>query len=79
MGFLDTLKYGGLNPAIICPNCQTRGNVRVRRLQQKVGISGGKAAGAFLTGGASLLLTGLSRKQWVTQAHCDYCETDWQF
>ena len=71
--------YMPVNLAVVCPHCQTSGNVRVKRLRQKTGISGGRATGAVLTGGLSLLVTGLSRKQWVTHAHCDYCYTDWQF
>lgn len=68
-----TSTYGALHPQVVCPHCQTRGAVRVKREKQKQGVSGGKATAALLTGGVSLLATGLSRKGWVTQAHCGNC------
>jgi len=64
---------------MVCPHCQTKGQVRTAKTTAKVGISGAKATGALLTGGLSLLGTGLSRKQMVTIAHCDACEADWTF
>ena len=67
------------NPHIVCPHCQTKGTVRVARVQRKAGISGGKATAAALTGGISLLATGLSRKERVTQAHCNHCGSTWTF
>lgn len=69
--------YGDVHPQVICPHCQTRGNVRMKRIKVKQGLSGGKATGAVLTGGLSILATGLSRKGWVTQAHCGACGTTW--
>jgi hypothetical protein len=72
-------QWGNLNPAMICPHCQTKGTVRTQSEQRKAGVSGGKATAALLTGGTSLLLTGLSRKQLVTQAHCDTCNSGWSF
>src|SRR5262249_4412185 len=71
--------YGPVNSKILCPHCQTRGQVRAKVVEQKRGISGGKATGALLTGGLSLLVTGLSRKEKVTQARCDNCESIWHF
>ena len=44
----------------------------------KKGISGGKATGAVLTGGLSLLATGLSRKEMVREAYCYNCKMTWQ-
>ena len=38
--------------------------------QGKIGVSGGKATGAVLTGELSLLATGLSRKHKVTELTC---------
>ena len=64
-------EYGPINPVLICPHCQTKGMVRTKAVDQKKGISGGKATGAVLTGGLSVLATGLSRKERLTQAHCD--------
>jgi hypothetical protein len=48
-------------------------------IKRKKGISGGKAVGALLTGGLSILATGLSRKEKSTQAHCDNCGATWDF
>lgn len=73
------VRWGYLNHAIICPHCGSRGVVRTRSVQQKRGISGAKATGAILTGGVSLLATGLSRKENATAAHCDHCGSDWAF
>jgi len=43
----------------------------------KRGISGGKATGAVLTAGFSILATGLSRKEAATQATCNNCRVTW--
>jgi uncharacterized protein HemX len=71
--------YGSTSPAMICPHCQTKGQVRTKKVTQKKGISGSKATGAVLTGGISVLATGLSRKEDATQAHCDKCDSTWHF
>jgi uncharacterized OB-fold protein len=67
------------NPQMICPHCQTKGNVYTERTKMKQGISGGKATGALLTFGVSMLATGLSRKQKVTKAKCESCGSEWVF
>lgn len=67
----------GRSAALFCPHCQTRGSVQTRRVTQKKGISGGKATGAVLTAGFSLLLYGLSRKEKVTEMRCLNCGTVW--
>ena len=67
------------SPAMICPHCQIRGSVSTRKTTRKKGISGGKATGALLTGGVSLLATGLSRKEKETEAHCASCHQTWHF
>ncbi len=72
-------KYGPINPAMTCPHCETKGKVRTTKVKQKKGVSGGKATAAVLTGGLSILATGLSRKEEVTQAHCDKCDNTWVF
>jgi hypothetical protein len=68
-----------LNDAYICPHCQTKGCVRTKSITKKMGISGAKATGALFTGGLSLLATGLSRKEGMTQAHCCNCNCTWDF
>jgi hypothetical protein len=65
------------NPYMVCPHCQTKGSVSTIQVKTKKGISGGKATGAVLTGGLSLLATGLSRKSMVTQASCGTCQMTW--
>lgn len=58
---------------IVCPRCQMAGHVTVSATSKKRGVSGGKATGALLTGGASLLLVGLSRKEYVQLLACSNC------
>ena len=72
-----TIQYGPTNPVPVCPHCQTKGSVRTKAVTLNKGISGGKATGAVLTGGLSVLATGLSRKEGHTQAHCDHCNLTW--
>lgn len=71
---------GYLNkPVMFCPHCQTAGQVWTKAAKQKKGVSGAKATGAILTGGVSLLATGLSRKEKVTEATCANCDSNWIF
>ncbi|WP_338182998.1 hypothetical protein [Jatrophihabitans sp.] len=65
------------NPHLVCPHCQSKGTVRTTMLKRKQGISGGKATGALLTGGISMLGTGLSRKQTMTHMACSNCSVEW--
>lgn len=65
------------SPVLVCPHCQVRGHVVAHPIRTKDGISGAKAAGAILTGGVSMLGTGLSRSSAKTLMHCGNCETDW--
>ena len=65
--------------ALVCPHCQKQGLVRTWPVKLKKGISGGKATGAVLTAGISLLATGLSRKESATQAFCGNCSSKWVF
>jgi len=74
-GFL----YGSLNPQMICPHCQTKGSVRTMIVKAKKGVSGGKATAAVLTAGLSILATGLSRKERLTEARCSNCNSVWHF
>lgn len=68
---------GSLNVAMVCPHCSNKGKVRTKIVERKNGISGAKATGALLTGGVSMLATGLSAKNRVTQAFCDVCQIKW--
>ena len=79
MSFFDDVQWGTVRPAMICPHCQTKGQVHTKSVKRKKGISGGKVMGGLLTGGISLLATGLSRKEKLTQAHCSNCNSTWYF
>ena len=74
---IDT--YGYISPAMICPHCQTKGNVSTMAVKRKKGVSGAKVTGMLLTCGVSVLATGLSRKEGLTQAHCANCGAQWDF
>ena len=71
--------FGALNPAMVCPHCTSKGQVRTKQVTNKKGISGGKATAAVLTAGFSILATGLSRKEMATQARCGACKNVWSF
>src|SRR3954469_4544753 len=58
---------------IICAHCQSQGTVTTKAVKVKRGVSGAKATGAVVTGGLSVLATGLSRKQEATELHCSAC------
>jgi hypothetical protein len=68
-----------LKPEVICQHCQTKGQVSIKQVKKKKGISGGKATAALFTGGLSLFATGLSRKEENNQATCGNCKTTWFF
>ncbi len=63
--------------AIVCPHCHVQGHVSTQPVKVKRGISGGKAAGALLTAGVSVLATGLSWKEAVTECSCGNCGITW--
>ena len=75
----DNEKWGDQKHEYICPHCQVKGQVYTKSVNRKKGVSGAKATGAILTGGISLLATGLSRKEGLTQAHCCNCDCSWDF
>ena len=77
MGIISGLMGWRHRPKIICPYCQTQGDVSAKRVEQEAGVSGAKATGAILTGGLSLLFTGLSRKQKVLKHKCLNCKAEW--
>ena len=64
---------------IVCPQCQERGFVTTAKVTEKAGIHGGKATAAILTGGVSMLATGLSNELGKTQATCSNCGSTWRF
>jgi len=68
-----------MNQNMICPHCNTKGSVTTKQVKRKQGISGGKATAAVLTCGISMLGTGLSRKQQMTEASCSNCGMSWAF
>lgn len=74
-----TLRQGSLNPNMICPHCGLVNSVRTKRVEKKSGISGGKAAVGMMTGGVSLLATGISGKEKKTRAYCSSCKNSWEF
>jgi hypothetical protein len=78
-GIVAGLAKPRVNEALICPHCQTKGKVSTISVMEKTGISGGKATAAVLTGGLSVLATGLSRKEKATQAHCSNCGSTWVY
>lgn len=71
--------HGPINAKFVCPHCHQAGAVRLKLATVKDGISGAKATGALLTGGASILVTGLSKKAEVYRALCGNCKVDWTF
>lgn len=75
----DDRQDGPVNEHMVCPHCQTRGSVRCKKSHVAQGISGGKATAALVTGGVSVLATGLSRVEERTQAKCDICNSRWSF
>ena len=74
-----SILHGTPKPEMVCPHCQVKGQVLSKLVSKKAGISGGKATGALLTGGVSLIATGLSRKEQQTEAHCKNCASTWHF
>lgn len=62
---------------LVCPHCGAAGTVAIRLASRKRGISGGKATGAVVTGGLSLFLTGLSRREGVRELTCSNCGMTW--
>lgn len=71
--------HGPISFQMVCPHCQTKGKVRTKAITAKKGVSGGKAAAALITSGLSLVVVGLSRKENLTQAKCENCDSTWQF
>lgn len=72
-------QWGEPSRQMVCRHCQHKGLVLTKAVSLKKGVSGGKATAAVLTGGASVIATGLSRKEDQTQAHCLNCDSTWNF
>jgi hypothetical protein len=68
-----------MDAKIICPQCREKGWVTTRPIQERAGIDGGKATAALLTGGLSILGTGLSNVVARTEASCGNCGSSWRF
>ncbi|HUT09830.1 MAG TPA: hypothetical protein VMY42_04995 [Thermoguttaceae bacterium] len=64
---------------MICPHCQACGRVTTEKVEVKTGIDGTKAAIGVLTGGLSILATGLSLRETKTEATCFNCGSTWRF
>ena len=79
LGFREKSKGFSFNYKIICPHCQNKGSVITRQTKKKKGISGAKATGALLTAGLSIFATGLSRKEYITEACCKNFGAKWDF
>lgn len=63
---------------IVCQHCQIRGQVTARQVKRAKRISGTRLVGGMLTGGGSLLATGVTKKHpWVTEMHCRNCGMRW--
>ena len=64
---------------LLCPHCQKFGFVKTEATVVKRGVSGGKATAALLTGGLTMLATGLSQEDTMTKATCANCGSTWMF
>lgn len=70
-------RKASLDAQIKCPHCEVRGSVTTSQVKKKRGISGGKVTGALMTGGVSLLATGLASKHKYNQYGCRNCGQVW--
>ena len=64
-------------PAIVCVHCQSAGHIQVKQAKVKDGVSGGKLTAALLTGGITMLATGLSQTKNRTTMFCGKCSMEW--
>src|SRR5690349_10153285 len=67
------------DPKIVCPQCHQAGRVTTKKVMEKAGIDGAKATAAVLTGGVSVLATGLSASNERTEARCANCNSVWRY
>ena len=73
----DREKIKEANTGLICPHCQIRGKISRKEIKKKKGISASKLMAAPVTGGTSLFVVGLSRKDTYTQLTCGACKMVW--
>lgn len=59
-------QYGSKNPNLICPHCQTKGDVR-NKLAEEV----------TTTKVVPIIGNNIRTKKQITQMHCDNCQTTW--
>lgn len=62
--------FGPINVNLICPHCQTKSTVHVKRVS-RVATSTGKVGGILKANTKSTVTTV------VTQHHCDQCNSTW--
>ena len=62
--------FGPINVNLICPHCQTKSTVHVKRVS-RVATSTGKVGGILKADTKSTVTTV------VTQHHCDQCNSTW--
>ena len=62
--------YGSINTNLVCPHCQTKGLVHVKKVA-KVATSTGTVGGIFRANTHSTTST------IVTQHHCEQCNSTW--
>lgn len=60
-----------------CQHCRTSGSISAKPVTVKDGISGGRAAAGVVTGGASVLVTGLSQRKNQLRYVCGTCGGSW--
>lgn len=73
------MNYGNQNSQMICPHCQQKGWIRTKTDITSSSSDGKKVAGALITGGLSLLVTGAPENKSRTQAHCLNCKQTWYY
>jgi len=71
-------RYGIVNSKLKCKYCEEVGSVHYRRVYKKTGFSTGKAVAGLITGGTSILATGLAKKEGVAKFYCGNCEMSWE-
>lgn len=63
-------QFGSRNEHLVCPHCQIKGEVRVKRATRRMTTTGE-------IGGIMKTDTTSQTEKEVTQHHCDKCNTTW--